>query len=74
MIPIKDHILQVELFEDVITAAPILEEQARGIFAECVAALRHMHRMGVAHNDIKLENFMFSEQGGAAALCPPPAL
>ena len=64
----------MELFEDVITAAPIPEEQARGIFAECVAALRHMHRMGVAHRDIKLENIMFSAQGGAAALCPPPAL
>lgn len=63
----------MELLDNVITAAPTLEGQARGIFAECVAALRHMHRMGVAHRDIKLENIMFSAQGGAAALCPPPA-
>ena len=47
--------LQEELFDNVTTAGPILEVPARGIFAECVAALRHMHRMGVAHRDIKLE-------------------
>ena len=65
--------LQVELFDNVITAGAILEGPARAHFAECVAALRHMHRMGVAHRDIKLENIMFSAQGGATALLPHPA-
>ena len=59
--------LQVELFDNVVTGGPIAEGPARGIFAQCVAALRHMHRMGVAHRDIKLENMMFSAQQGAAA-------
>ena len=59
--------LQVELFDNVVTGGPITEGPARGIFAQCVAALRHMHRVGVAHRDIKLENMMFSAQQGAAA-------
>ena len=65
--------LQVELFDNVINGGVILEGPARAQFAECVTALRHMHRMGVAHRDIKLENIMLSAQGGAAALLPPPA-
>ena len=65
--------LQVELFDNVINGGVILEGPARAHFAECLAALRHMHRVGVAHCDIKLENIMLSAQGGAAALLPPPA-
>ena len=63
--------LQVELFDNVVTGGPIAEGPARGIFAQCVAALRHMHRMGVAHRDIKLENMMFSAQQGAAGQPSP---
>ena len=71
--------LQVELFDNVINGSYFLQDgtvqvdRVRAHFAECVAALRHMHRMGVAHRDIKLENIMFSAQGGATALLPHPA-
>ena len=60
--------LQVELFDNVINGGVILEGPARAQFAECVTALRHMHRMGVAHRDIKLENILLAD-GGAWRLC-----
>ena len=71
--------LQVELFDNVINGSYFLQDgtvqvdRVRAHFAECVVALRHMHRVGVAHRDIKLENIMFSAQGGVTALLPHPA-
>jgi serine/threonine protein kinase len=58
--------LQVELFDNVISQSYLLQDgtlqeaRVRAHFAECVAALRHMHRVGVAHRDITLETIMFS--------------
>lgn len=55
--------LAVELFDRVIEGGAMTEATAMGVFVQCVCALRHMHRMGVAHLDIKLENIMLSTDG-----------
>lgn len=55
--------LHVELFDRVIDGGAMAEPTARGFFVQCVLALRHMHRCGVAHRDIKLENIMLSRDG-----------
>ena len=37
------------------------EATARAHFAQILSGLRHMHRLGVAHRDIKLENIMITQ-------------
>lgn len=34
------------------------EQEAAKLFCQCVQAIRHCHHMGVAHRDIKLDNFL----------------
>ena len=61
--------LQVTLFDAAIGDHPgtYPEATARTHFAQILSGLRHLHRLGVAHRDIKLENIMLS-QGGEACL------
>ena len=57
--------LHVDLFDEVIGVLPgvLPEATARAHFTQILSGLRHMHRLGVAHRDIKLENIMISQQG-----------
>ena len=56
--------LENDLFDQLITAGgPFPQATARNYFAQILGGLRHMHRLGVAHRDIKLENVMFNQQG-----------
>jgi serine/threonine protein kinase len=52
--------LQTELFDKVINGR-LGEAVARAYFAQVVSGLRHMHRLGVSHRDIKLENIMIDQ-------------
>ena len=56
--------LENDLFDQLITAGgPFPQATARNYFAQILSGLRHMHRLGVAHRDIKLDNIMISQQG-----------
>jgi serine/threonine protein kinase len=61
--------LQVTLFDEAIGDHPgtYPEATARTHFAQILSGLRHLHQLGVAHRDIKLENIMLT-QGGEACL------
>lgn len=52
-----------ELFSRLVEnkGGPFREEEARWYTQQLVAGLIHMHRRGVAHRDIKLENLVLSE-------------
>jgi len=56
-----------ELFDVLIEAgapkAGVGESVALDYFVQAVAGLRHMHNLGVAHRDIKLENMLLTEAG-----------
>ena len=52
-----------EVFDVVITGGRVHEDPALQIFGQAVAGLRHMHRFGVAHRDVKLENMMLDATG-----------
>ena len=56
--------LQAEIFDAVVEAGYASEHTH---FTQILSGLRHMHRLGVAHRDIKLDNIMLS-QGGEACL------
>ena len=55
--------LQRELFDELIDIGVMPEALACARFAQILSGLRHMHRLGVPHRDIKLENIMFTQQG-----------
>jgi serine/threonine protein kinase len=53
-----------EVFDQIMNAGGgIGEPRALAIFSHMVCGLRHMHRCGVAHRDIKLENAMVAADG-----------
>ena len=50
-----------DLFEYVISDKPSISDHLREvkrIFRQCVEAVHHMHKRGLVHRDIKLENFL----------------
>ena len=51
---------------DAVTVAGYASEHTH--FTQILSGLRHMHRLGVAHRDIKLENIMLNSQGNEACL------
>lgn len=45
------------------------EDEARVLFRQLVSALAHMHRLGVAHRDVKLDNiFLTADRNGALSV------
>ena len=57
--------LQVHLFDEIINVLPnvLPDWRTSRHFAQILSGLRHMHRLGVVHRDIKLDNIMISQQG-----------
>jgi len=51
-----EAILSGELFARVNKNGMLPEEECRFIFAQMLAGVQHMHRNGIAHRDLKLEN------------------
>lgn len=45
------------------TAKPFTEQKALEYFKQMLSALIHCHRIGIAHRDIKLENFFITSDG-----------
>lgn len=79
-----------DLLDYTISAGGMDESQARRFFEQMALALGHLHQLGVAHRDVKLDNFFLCSGGrvrlgdlGLAALSedvpsastsPPPLL
>ena len=55
----------VHLFDEIINVLPnvLPDWRTSRHFAQILSGLRHMHRLGVVHRDIKLDNIMISQQG-----------
>mmetsp|Transcript_60134 Transcript_60134/g.196409 ORF Transcript_60134/g.196409 Transcript_60134/m.196409 type:complete len:637 (-) Transcript_60134:434-2344(-) len=51
-----------ELFDRVVSQGHFSEEVAADSLRQILLAVRHLHRKGVAHRDIKLENFLFESK------------
>lgn len=47
-----------ELFDFVVEKGRMLEGEARRLFGELAVAVGYMHREGVVHRDLKLENVL----------------
>jgi len=45
------------------------EAQTRNIFVQVMQAVNHMHRQGLVHRDLKLENFLIKEHSAPLAEC-----
>lgn len=60
---IMDVVRGGELFDYVLQKQRLAEEEAQKYFAEMVSAVDYMHRSGVVHRDLKLENVMLDERG-----------
>ena len=52
-----------ELFDLMTDGGPLADGQLRPIAAQLVSGLRHMHRVGVCHADVKLDNIMIDAEG-----------
>merc|ERR1712096_287849 len=48
-----------ELYDNLISNRSYSEQQARKCMKQMISAVAYCHKMGVAHRDLKLENFMF---------------
>mmetsp|Transcript_18961 Transcript_18961/g.52549 ORF Transcript_18961/g.52549 Transcript_18961/m.52549 type:complete len:493 (+) Transcript_18961:110-1588(+) len=53
-----------ELFDRVVSQGHFSEEVAADSLRQILLAVRHLHRKGVAHRDLKLENFLFESKDG----------
>lgn len=54
-----------DLLDRVLCDGPCNEEQAKNIFRQIVAGLKHCHDNGIAHRDLKLENVLINENDEA---------
>jgi calcium-dependent protein kinase len=43
-----------------------LENEVRTVVREMLVSLNHLHKQGLVHKDVKLENLVFKEKGGAS--------
>jgi len=57
-----------ELYEALINLGPFSEEQTFYIFRQLVDAVSYLHKNGIAHRDIKLENILWTESSNQLKL------
>lgn len=51
-----------ELYDDLINREQYTERDAAKLFFQMVASIAYVHRRGIAHRDLKLENFIFQSK------------
>lgn len=64
---IMDYVSGEELFTRV-EEGSVGESEARGIFLQLLSAVEHLHKCGVYHRDIKLENVIYNSDTGLVTL------
>jgi len=52
-----------ELFDRVVEKKRFSEEEARDAMKQMLLALNYLHSQGIAHRDVKLENFVYDRKG-----------
>ncbi len=57
-----------ELFDYVAQKDHLSEDEARLILRQLVAATDYMHRMGIAHRDLKMENILLAADGSVKVI------
>mmetsp|Transcript_54854 Transcript_54854/g.117743 ORF Transcript_54854/g.117743 Transcript_54854/m.117743 type:complete len:353 (+) Transcript_54854:1-1059(+) len=58
-----------ELFQQVEAVGQITEEKARELGRGVVSGVLYMHKCGVAHRDLKLENLLLDKPNGSVKIC-----
>ena len=53
---------------DLYAHAPYLEKQAANVVSQICSAISHMHKFGVVHRDLKVENIMFESREPTARI------
>lgn len=53
---------------DLYSRAPYMEHQAADLVTQICSAISHMHKNGVVHRDLKVENIMFESREPAARI------
>jgi len=53
-----------ELFDRIVQKERLQEEEVAEVVRQCLLAVSYMHRQGLVHRDVKLENLVFLEKGG----------
>ncbi|KAJ2368841.1 serine/threonine protein kinase [Coemansia sp. RSA 2610] len=51
-----------ELFQEIVNREFLTEDDSRKVLLQLLLAIRHLHRMGIVHRDIKLENILLSDR------------
>ncbi|KAJ2359388.1 serine/threonine protein kinase [Coemansia sp. RSA 2618] len=51
-----------ELFDEILRREFLSEDDSRKVMLQLLLAIRHLHRMGIVHRDIKLENILLSDR------------
>ena len=62
-VSIQDVAYGGELFERIMEQSSFVEDDARRVIAQLLAAVDHMHSRGVLHRDLKPENILLDEVG-----------
>ncbi|KAJ2785789.1 serine/threonine protein kinase [Coemansia javaensis] len=51
-----------ELFDEIVRREFLSEDDSRRVMLQLLLAIRHLHRMGIVHRDIKLENILLADR------------
>ncbi|KAJ2851375.1 serine/threonine protein kinase [Coemansia brasiliensis] len=51
-----------ELFDEIVSRQYLSEDDSRRVLLQLLLAIRHLHRMGIVHRDIKLENILLADK------------
>lgn len=55
---VLEYLNGAELFEHIVKNKKLPEKEAREIFANMIAGVEYLHRVGVVHRDLKPENIL----------------